>query len=128
MPKLLGNDWQDWLSYAEFDRNEAHEAYERGSWREACFHAQQACEKLLKAALLKRGIFRPIHDLVELAEEVGGMADLITGLRDLSDHYYGARYPDAARRLKLKYDKDEALKCLSVMDELWRRLRGEFEG
>jgi HEPN domain-containing protein len=71
MPRLASDDWREWLEYARSDYEEATSALSRGSFREACFHAQQSCEKLLKAMLIKRGAFMPIHDLTELAREVG---------------------------------------------------------
>jgi HEPN domain-containing protein len=71
MPRLASDDWKEWFQYAKSDYEEALSVLSRNSFKEACFHAQQSCEKLLKAILIKRGMFIPIHDLVELAREVG---------------------------------------------------------
>jgi HEPN domain-containing protein len=124
MPQLLGDDWKDWLSYAKTDKDEAYEAYKRGSWREVCFHSQQSCEKLLKGIMLRMGIFLPIHDLKQLAKEISNnLADLYQDLGELTKHYYCSRYPNAARRLGIEYDKKEAFKCLKIMEKLWKRLK-----
>jgi HEPN domain-containing protein len=53
MPKLASDDWKEWLEYAKSDHDEAISALNRNSFKEACFHAQQSCEKLLKAILIK---------------------------------------------------------------------------
>ena len=128
MPRLLGDDWRDWLSYAEDDRREAHIAFERGSWREACFHAQQACEKLLKAYLIKRGIFIPTYDLGILSDEVARyvkeVKELISELKQLTKHYFTARYPNSARKLGVRYDENVASRCIQIMEKLWNMLRG----
>lgn len=124
MPRLVGDDWRGWLSYAEDDRREALDAFRRGSWREVCFHSHQACEKLMKAILLRRGVFRPIHDLKTLAEEVSELPrSLVEDLERLTIHYYASRYPDAARRIGVYYNREEASKCLKVVEELWERVR-----
>jgi len=70
VPALASDDWRDWLryAYAEDDYREALSALGRESWRDCCFHAQQACEKLIKALSLAREVFIPIHDLRELVE------------------------------------------------------------
>lgn len=128
MPELVGDSWRDWLAYAEEDRREAEGAFGRGSWREVCSHSQQACEKLLKAAMLKKGIFLPTHDLAMMAEECDvKSATLREGLAKLTKHYYSSRYPDAARRLGVKYDEATASECLEVMRELWDILRPTLE-
>ncbi len=62
---------QDWLMHAESDLNLARVIRERADVlpEQACFHAQQAAEKALKAVLLFNGIDFPlIHDIEELLE------------------------------------------------------------
>ena len=128
MPQLASNEWREWALYAEEDRREAHLALERGSWRDACFHAQQACEKLLKAFLIKKGIFIPTHDLKALGDEVARYAEevraLLDDMRKLTKHYFAARYPNAARRLGVRYDEETAEECVQIMERLWNILRG----
>jgi HEPN domain-containing protein len=66
---------------------------------------------LLKAILIKRGMFIPIHDLMELAREVG-VEDptILNGLSKLTIHHYASRYPDATRRAGVEY-------CLRIAEE-----------
>ncbi len=57
---------EDWLAHAESDLNLARLAGERKDVlpEQACFHAQQAAEKALKAVLLFKHIEFPlVHDL-----------------------------------------------------------------
>jgi HEPN domain-containing protein len=128
MPRLASNDWKGWFQYAKSDYEEAISALNRNSFKEACFHAQQCCENLLKAILIKKGMFIPIHDLMELAHEVGiEKPILLNKLSKLTIHYYASRYPDAARRAMIKYDLNIAKECVEVMRELWDTLRKYLE-
>jgi HEPN domain-containing protein len=124
MPRLASDDWKEWLQYAKSDYEEAISALDRNSFKEACFHAQQSCENLLKAILIKKGMFIPIHDLVELAREVNiEEFMLLNKLSKLTIHYYASRYPDSARRSMIKYDINTAKECIDVMKKLWDTLR-----
>ena len=128
MPRLASGDWKEWLQYAKSDYEEAISALNRNAFKEACFHAQQSCEKLLKAILIKRGMFIPIHDLSELARETGIEEPiLLNKLFKLTIHYYASRYPDAARRAMIKYDLNTAKECIDVMRKLWDTLRKYLE-
>jgi HEPN domain-containing protein len=119
---------EEWLQYAKSDYEEAISALNRNSFKEACFHAQQFCENLLKAILIKRGMFIPILDLMELAHEVGIEEPiLLNKLSKLTIHYYASRYPDASRRAMIKYDLNTAKECVEVMRELWDALRKYLE-
>jgi HEPN domain-containing protein len=83
---------------------------------------------LLKAILIKKGMFIPIHDLMELAHEVGIEEPiLLNKLSKLTIHYYASRYPDATRRAMIKYDLNTAKECINVMRELWDTLRKYLE-
>lgn len=63
-------DAREWLEFADADLRAARLllADENVPSRIACFHAQQASEKALKAALVAESIpFRKTHDIVVLA-------------------------------------------------------------
>ena len=93
-----------WLAYAEDDRRLAKAVLAMTDVKpgQACYHAQQAGEKALKAALILAGV--PVgrtHDLVYL----GGMVPAgwtsrfaPTDLADLGRWAVEARYPDATAR------------------------------
>jgi HEPN domain-containing protein len=128
LPKLNSDEWKNWIAYAEKDREEARNAFLRKSWSEACFHAQQSCEKLLKALLMKEGTFLPIHDLknllIELVREKTELKKLGEDLGELTVHYYAARYPDAAMRFNIVYTRENARRCVEVMEKLWEISKG----
>ena len=60
----------EWLAKADGDHDSSWRelrARKRPSYDAACFHAQQCCEKLLKALLIQRGVSSPrTHDLLAL--------------------------------------------------------------
>lgn len=65
---------QEWLSHARSDLRLAHLAVTDKSVRreQACFHAQQAAEKAIKAVLVNQQIEFPLtHDIEELLEIAG---------------------------------------------------------
>ena len=91
---------QDWFAHAQSDLRLARLARSHKTvFREqACFHAQQACEKALKAVLLSMALEFPlVHDieaLLEIAKE-GGVR-LPREVREagaLSPYAVEARYP-----------------------------------
>ena len=75
--KRIPGSPREWLNHAESDlrlaKLAANDPYIIGS--QVCFHAQQAAEKSIKAALLFRGIEFPlthdIEELLKLAEDQG---------------------------------------------------------
>ena len=90
---------EDWLLHAESDLKLAKLALDQGILPEQiCFHAQQAVEKSMKAALLSSSVDFPFsHDLEELIyilEHAG--IDLPSGLREagtLTPYAVESRYP-----------------------------------
>lgn len=78
--------------------------------------------------MIKRGMFIPILDLIELAHEVGIEEPiLLNKLSKLTIHYHASRYPDALRMAMIKYDLNTAKECVEVMRELWDTLRKYLE-
>ncbi len=72
-PKKMPGSPQEWLNHAKSDLRLAHLAAmdELVRREQACFHAQQAAEKAIKAALVWAGIEFPLtHDIEELLEIV----------------------------------------------------------
>jgi HEPN domain-containing protein len=94
--ELAGN----WLEQARRDLDTARYLYDGARYDAACFAAQQAAEKALKAALIWLAGDRPrTHQLgVLIAEVAAHRADAVEALGDLAglDPYYvTTRYPDA---------------------------------
>jgi HEPN domain-containing protein len=91
---------QSWLSHAKSDLNLARLARNHKAVlpEQVCFHAQQACEKALKAVLLSKGLGFPlVHDIEVLLEIAkGGGLRLPRQVREagaLSPYAVEARYP-----------------------------------
>jgi HEPN domain-containing protein len=91
----------DWLEEAKADLRHAMQAYGAGSHNWACFVAEQAAEKAIKAFLIGVLRKRPIHshDLTALHRQTRGRlkmpASTTNGLAELSAYYTGARYPNS---------------------------------
>ena len=91
---------QDWLAHAKSDLNLARLARNHKTVlpEQVCFHAQQACEKALKAVLLSKGLEFPlVHDIEVLLDvaRTGGIR-LPREIREagaLSPYAVEARYP-----------------------------------
>ena len=90
----------DWINFAHEDLEVAEFALEKGIYNQACFHAQQAGEKCLKALLLyTEGKFPKTHSLTELLMLASLKDDSLLGLKNdclyLDQFYVPTRYPDA---------------------------------
>lgn len=89
-----------WLRQAEHDLTIARGHQERGDYSDACFMAEQAAQKALKAFLIARGQRSvPIHSVAQLAErcarrDADFAAHIMPG-RILDQYYIPTRYPDA---------------------------------
>jgi HEPN domain-containing protein len=117
----------EWVSKAENDYtsarillNAADEVYDA-----VCFHAQQCCEKYLKAWLIEQDITFPrIHDLEALAKlcalsasEVGLLMD---DLRLLTSYAVEVRYPGASA------DRSDAEACLTIATKVRSMLHSKL--
>jgi len=91
----------DWLEEARADLRHASQVHRIGSHNWACFAAEQAAEKALKAFLIGILRKRPIrtHDLTTLHEQTRRKlkfpSSILNGLAELSAYYTVARYPNA---------------------------------
>ena len=111
---------RDWLRQADADLRHARQARDLGAHEWACFAAQQAAEKSLKAVILSRGADAWGHTvtallgLVTTAEQAG--EELITCAKSLDKHYIPTRYPNgfdsgAPVDFYTKKDSDDAIPC-----------------
>jgi len=130
--EALSEQVADWYERARRDLDKGKDDLERGWYPEACFYAQQACEKILKAYLRSKGVIARTHrieGLLLLASDRGlDAADLLedkAGLEELSDQYLAPRYPNfkgrTARKLQ-DYDKSFAESCLRMVMGIWSRV------
>lgn len=92
----------DWVTRARMDLRDAEALFGAGGLPEnVCYHAHQAAEKALKAALLRVGFNVPrTHDLAILAETLARdeLSLLVEELASLSRWIRFARYPSDTRQ------------------------------
>jgi HEPN domain-containing protein len=92
----MANRAFDWLRQAQNDLLWTRDTIRAERYSQACFAAQQAGEKALKALALKRGYSKVLsHSLMEIARalEINGKIEEYAKRLDL--YYFCARYPDA---------------------------------
>lgn len=98
-------------------------------WRGACFAAQQAAEKSLKAYLLvKNKSFPKIHDLVSLNDHCRNINREFEQLNDscnfLSPYYLSSRYPDIAEFEE--YSQEMANLVVQKAEEIIKFIRSKL--
>ena len=90
---------RDWLDQATGDLEHARSDRERGFYEWACFSAQQAAEKAVKAVLQKMGAEAWGHSVADLLEELGRhhplAPGLVEGALELDKAYIPTRCPNA---------------------------------
>ena len=87
-----------WLRHARSDLALARVPRPEDTLLEAlCFHAQQAAEKAIKAALVHTGLDLPrshsIRALLDLLPAATGVPDLVAEAAELTEYAVEARYP-----------------------------------
>lgn len=95
---MTGRGPERWLEFADEDLAMAELALERGIYRQACFHAQQAAEKALKAFLEARSGTHPkSHSLEQLLlfDTTNELQQWQEQCRTLDQFYLPTRYADA---------------------------------
>ena len=98
-PEVARAEAERWLDMAEYDLGFARYAFDGGHYNQACFIAEQAAEKAVKAIAYGLGERRVrTHSLVEMIDRYAERARELVALRDLGRaldvHYVGARYPN----------------------------------
>ena len=87
----------DWMKQAQRDLLHAKMDLKEGFYEWACFSAQQAAEKALKAVYQSRGEVAWGHSVKELLEglqEILDIKTLLEGAKILDKYYIPARYPN----------------------------------
>jgi HEPN domain-containing protein len=90
---------EDWLKQADSDLCAAQDSASSNHYEWACFQAQQAAEKALKALIISKGSESRIHSikflLSNLPESVSVSDQIQNAARELDKHYIPTRYPDS---------------------------------
>jgi HEPN domain-containing protein len=87
-----------WLAQASADLDAARSMHKEGHWWAACFHAQQAGEKAVKAYLYGKGerlvLGHAVAQLIrDAARHDARFLELADAAASLDVYYIGARYP-----------------------------------
>jgi len=122
----------DWLNEAKADLRHAEASIKIGDYNWACFAAQQASEKALKALILHViGEYPRGHDLIKLYRRVKDNVEIRLNesfLARLSAYYIQARYPNAGlERPSEEITKEHAEESVStargVINEISKAIR-----
>ncbi len=116
----------DWMAQAVRDQSHARYCASGGFYDWACFSAQQAAEKAVKAVLQRMGIEAWGHAVAQLLDAVESAHLVPAALRnaalELDKAYIPTRYPDAhpAGAPGSLYTSQEAERLIAYADEILR--------
>jgi HEPN domain-containing protein len=119
----------DWLKQAENDLLWAGDTLKAEKFAQACFVAQQASEKALKALAYLRGFDQVrSHSLLEIAQSLELPGNIIEAGKKLDLYYISTRYPDAfpSGAPYEYFTKDQAEEALSLAKEIILHINGFF--
>ena len=125
---------RDWMEDARRDLEHARSDADRGFYNWACFSAQQAAEKAVKAVLHRMGGDSWGHSVADLLDEVSRARPVAPELRDaaleLDKVYIPARYPDAhpAGSPRRRYTRAEAERMIAYATQILRFCEGLLPG
>jgi len=96
---MAREDYKNWLKEADWDLTTAEILKERERYNSAAFFAQQAVEKILKAALMFKNEAPWGHSTKELLIRLNeitelDLSNLIHNALELDHHYIPSRYPN----------------------------------
>lgn len=91
------NRYRDWMEQAERDLQRARLDIQYEFWEWACFTAQQAAEKAVKALLMNRGASAWGHAITPMFLRLEGVQipdELMSNAQLLDAYYIPTRYPN----------------------------------
>jgi HEPN domain-containing protein len=115
---------RDWFDEAEGDLEHARSDIQGGFYNWACFSAQQAAEKAVKAVFQRMGAEAWGHSVADLLKELGkkyGVSiELLNGAMELDKAYIPTRYPNAhpSGSPRSRYIKEEATRLLGYAERI----------
>lgn len=115
---------KDWLDEAEGDLKHAQNDMQYGFYNWACFSAQQAAEKAVKAVFQRMGAEAWGHSVADLLKELSKKHDvsveLYDGALELDKAYIPTRYPNAhpSGSPRSRYTKEEAKRLIGYAERL----------
>ncbi|MCS7222727.1 MAG: HEPN domain-containing protein [Anaerolineae bacterium] len=120
----------DWMDQAQGDLAHAKSDAERGFYDWACFSAQQAAEKAVKAVFQKMGAEAWGHSVADLLEELAKSSPVPEELKDialeLDKAYIPTRYPNAhpSGSPRRRYTRTEAERMTAYAEKIVRFCEG----
>lgn len=115
---------QDWMDEAVGDLEHARSDREQGFYNWACFSAQQAAEKAVKAVFQKIGgeaWGHSIYDLLQaLAQHWSVSSELVDQALELDKAYIPTRYPNAhpSGSPRQRYTEREAARLIGYAEAI----------
>jgi HEPN domain-containing protein len=115
---------RDWLDDAQGDLTHARSDLERGFYNWACFSAQQAAEKAVKAVFQRLGAEAWGHSVADLLNELKARRPVPDVLLDraleLDKAYIATRYPNAhvTGSARSRYTSSEAARLTGYAEEI----------
>lgn len=117
--------YRDWYEEAIDDLEVARELLKLGRYSKVCYFCHQACEKVLKALMIKKlGRYRPTHSVAELFKELSKAMNIPLQLvrkgERLDRYYIPTRYLNAwpSGPPHKHYDEEDAKEALSYAEEV----------
>ncbi len=129
---MSANRSRDWWTQALHDQDAARRNAEIGIYDWACFMAQQAAEKAVKALVQQRGGDAWGHSVRELAgllpSDVPIPKDVLTALPLLDRYYIPTRYPNgiASGTPAETFGADDAKTAIRLCEEVVRFVDGHL--
>lgn len=120
----------DWFDQAVGDLEHGKQDLKTGFYEWACFSAQQAAEKAVKAVFQKLGAEAWGHSVADLIEELARSQPVSEGLKDmaleLDKAYIPTRYPNAhpSGSPRQRYTRNEAERLIGYAEKLVRFCEG----
>jgi len=117
---------KDWIDEAKGDLEHALSDLEHGFYNWACFSAQQAGEKAIKAVFQRMGAEAWGHSVADLLKELGRKhrvpKSLAEAALELDKAYIPTRYPNAhpSGSPRSRYTKREAKRLISNAESIVR--------
>jgi HEPN domain-containing protein len=114
----------DWITQAQDDLRHAKSDAEHGFYNWACFSAQQAAEKAVKAVFQKMNDEAWGHSVADLLKELSATHDVDKKLMDqafeIDKAYISTRYPNAhpSGSPAGRYTKEEARRLIGYAENI----------
>lgn len=117
-----------WWEQAKSDLNAAKSSLKSKSFDWACFQAQQAAEKGLKALYIQEfSKLRKIHDLTFFAKELNAPEEVLELCFRLSPVYAETRYPGSDGKIPAKkFSEEDAKKNIQHASDILKWLAKEL--